>query len=105
MQRFLLKGFIETPAASYRDTTFSFLVFERFKEANFPVANVFTFVLFCRITLKLLYVLTVENNIRPEEVCKDTGQPNTATLRLLRTTHHSHPKHPFRHSENCRTKS
>ena len=50
----------------YRDTTFSFIVFERFKEAHFLVANVFTFVLFCRINLKLLYVLTVENNIRPE---------------------------------------
>ena len=84
MRRFLLEGFIETPGASYRDTTFSFLVFERFKGANFPVANVFTFVLFCRINLKLLHVLTVENNIRPGEVSKDTGQPNTATSRLLK---------------------
>lgn len=56
MWRFLLEGFIETPAASYRDTTFSFLVFESFKAANSPVANVFTFVLFCIINLKLLYV-------------------------------------------------
>ena len=84
MRLFLLKGFIETPAASYRDTTFSFLVFERFKEAHFLVANFFIFVLFCTIDLKLLYVLTVENNTRPEEVSKDTAQTNTATSRLLK---------------------
>ena len=91
----ILEGFIETPAASYRDTTFSFLVFERFKEANFLAANAFTFVLFCRINLKLLYVLTVENNIRPEEVSKDTAQPNTATSRLLKNNPSLSPQASF----------
>ena len=79
MRRFLLEGFIEQQLRIEIHTTFSFLVCERFKEAHFLVANVFTFVLFCRIKLKLLYVLTVENNIRPEEVSKDTAQLNTAT--------------------------
>ena len=77
MQRFLLKRFIETPAASYRDRTFSFLVFERFKESITSLLQMFYF----------RFILYNQPEII---VCSDCGKQYKTRGGLQR---HRKPKH------------